>query len=75
MLNYTVQELATRYAEALVTYHKERLVGDRKTERRAYDALCLAQNLLDSACIRAAELAGGLVEKLDVGCEFDGKLA
>ena len=84
-MTYTVQELAQKYAEALVRYHELRLHStdsglreDKLAFRRATDDLCLAQNLLDSAAIRAAELSLGLgndpTEFQDIGCEFDQKL-
>ncbi len=58
-MTYTVQELALQYAEKLVAYHeamqsnwsdKERAV--RETRNEMYDA----QNALNAACERAAEL-------------------
>ena len=59
-MTYTVQELAQQYAEKLVVYHTVRLTDDKAGTRRAYNDLVLAQNLLDTAAIRAAELALGL---------------
>ena len=76
-MNYTVQELARQYAEKLVVYHTVRLTDDKKGTRAAYNDLLLAQNLLDSAAIRAAELTLGLNNPYgsqDIGCEFDEKL-
>jgi hypothetical protein len=59
MLNYTVQELALQYAEKLVAYH-EALQSDwcdkDRAVRVARDELYDAQNALDDAAERAAEL-------------------
>jgi len=63
---YTVQELAQRYAEALVEFHEldqhVRAAGDRplrqdvSSRRAARDAIYDAQQVLDSACQRQAHM-------------------
>ena len=58
-MNYTVQELALKYAEALVEYHEAQnsTVCDKdRWVREARDAMHDAQNALDEACARQAEL-------------------
>jgi hypothetical protein len=58
-MTYTVQELALQYAEKLVAYH-EALQSDwsnkERAVRQARDELYDAQNALNEACERAAEL-------------------
>jgi uncharacterized protein YPO0396 len=58
-MNYTVQELALQYAEKLTAYY-EALQSDwsdkERAVRRARDELYDAQNTLNDACERAAEL-------------------
>jgi len=56
---YTVQELALRYAETLVEYHeaqKSDVCDKERWVRTARDAMYNAQNELNAACERAAEL-------------------
>ena len=59
-MNYTVQELALQYADKLTEYH-EAMQSDvcdkERWVRTARDQLYLAQNVLNAACERAAELA------------------
>jgi hypothetical protein len=59
-MNYTVQELALHYANTLVEYH-EAMQSDvcdkERWVRSARDAMYDAQNALNAACERAAELA------------------
>jgi hypothetical protein len=56
---YTVQELALQYAEKLVAYH-EAVQSDccdkDRVVRRATNEMYAAQNALNAACERAAEL-------------------
>jgi uncharacterized protein YPO0396 len=58
-MTYTVQELALQYAEKLVAYH-ETMQSDwsdkERAVRRARDEMYAAQNELNAACERAAEL-------------------
>ena len=58
-MTYTVQELALQYAEKLTTYH-EAVQSDwsdkERAVRQARDEMYLAQNELNAACKRAAEL-------------------
>ena len=58
-MTYTVQELALQYAEKLVAYH-EAMQSDwsdkERAVRRARDEMYAAQNALNAACERAAEL-------------------
>jgi len=59
MLNYTVQELALQYAEKLTAYHEavQSTWSDReRAVREARDEMYAAQNALNEACERAAEL-------------------
>ena len=59
-MNSTVQELALAYAAALTEYHEamQSDVCDRERwVRSARDAMYDAQNALNAACERAAELA------------------
>jgi hypothetical protein len=63
---YTVQELAQRYAEALVEFHEldqhVRAAGDSplrqdvSARRTARDAIYDAQQALDEACQRQAQM-------------------
>jgi hypothetical protein len=63
---YTVQELAQRYAEALVEFHEldqhVRAAGDQALRqdvsalREARDAMYVAQQALDEACQRQAHM-------------------
>lgn len=58
-MNYTVQELALKYAEALVEFHEatQSDVCDKdRWVREARDAMYDAQSALDAACERQAEL-------------------
>jgi hypothetical protein len=62
-MNYTVQELAIKYAEALTRYHEIKqqaevsdLEEDHKLLRDYYDVLFAAQDKLSAACARQAEL-------------------
>ena len=58
-MNYTVQELALRYAEALVEYHEANrsdVCDKARWVREATNALYAAQNALNDACERQAEL-------------------
>lgn len=56
-MNYTVQELALRYAEALVMFHSvQRSSDDAKVVERAFSDLQDLQKQLSAAAIRAAEL-------------------
>lgn len=58
-MTYTVQELALQYAEALVAYHEamQSDVCDKVRQvRRATNEMYAAQNALNAACERAAEL-------------------
>lgn len=55
-MNYTVQELACKYADMLVVFHTVQRLGDPQDIARAYDDLMLAQGMLKSAAIRAAEM-------------------
>ena len=58
-MNFTVQELAMKYAEALVEYHEAQnsTVCDKdRWVREARDAMYDAQNALNEACERQAEL-------------------
>jgi hypothetical protein len=58
-MNYTVQELALRYAETLTEYH-EAMQSDvcdkERWVREARDAMYNAQTVLSQACKSAAEL-------------------
>ena len=59
-MNYTVQELALQYADKLTEYHEAMqsdVCDQERWVRRAYNELCAAQNALNTACERAAELA------------------
>jgi hypothetical protein len=56
---YTVQELALQYAEKLTAYHeaqKSDVCDKERWVRTARDELYMAQNTLNAACERAAEL-------------------
>ena len=58
-MTYTVQELALQYAEKLVAYHeaqKSDWLDKERQVRRTRDEMYLAQNALNAACERAAEL-------------------
>ena len=58
-MTYTVQELALQYAAKLVEFHEAQKsdVCDREQwVRRARDEMYDAQNALNAACERAAEL-------------------
>ena len=58
-MTYTVQELALQYAEKLVAYHEAQKSDWSDRDRavyRARDEMYEAQNLLNQACERAAEL-------------------
>jgi hypothetical protein len=62
-MNYTVQELAIKYAEALTRYHEIKqhaegsdLEEDHKLLRDYYNTLFAAQDQLNAACARQAEL-------------------
>jgi len=58
-MNYTVQELALKYAEALVEYHEANrsdVCDKARWVREATNALYAAQNALNDACERQAEL-------------------
>ena len=63
-MTYTVQELAQKYAEALVAYHAAKIVhaqgGSAKEFRAAQNDLFMASEQLDHYAIRAAELQLGL---------------
>jgi hypothetical protein len=58
-MTYTVQELALQYAEKLTAYY-EAMQSDwsdkERAVRQARDEMYLAQNALNAACERAAEL-------------------
>ena len=56
-----VQELAVKYAAALVHYHTARLTEpqDRAQTRQAQEQLFIVHEQLDSNSIRAAEIAAG----------------
>lgn len=58
-MTYTVQELALQYAEKLVAFHEAKSSDqeDRSHVLRANDELHNAQNTLNAACKRAAELS------------------
>jgi hypothetical protein len=59
-VTYTVQELALHYAETLVEYHeaqKSDVCDKERWVRTARDAMYAAQNALNAACERAAELS------------------
>jgi hypothetical protein len=56
MTTYTVQELALQYAEKLTAYHAAEQ-RSKEDARAAYNEMCYAQNALNEACERAAELA------------------
>ena len=49
------QTLALAYAEKLVAYYATKITGDDAEVRRAYNALCTAQNLLAYAAEMDAE--------------------
>jgi hypothetical protein len=51
------QTLALAYAEKLVEYYSAKITGDDAIERRAYNALCTAQNALAYAAECEAENA------------------
>jgi myo-inositol-1-phosphate synthase len=56
---YTVQELAQRYAEALVEYYEavhSDVVDRDRWVREARDTMYAAQTALSDAALRAAEL-------------------
>lgn len=58
-MNYTVQELALRYAETLVEYHEAQnsdVCDKARWVREATNAMYAAQNALNTACERQAEL-------------------
>jgi hypothetical protein len=58
-MTYTVQELALQYAEKLVEYHeaqKSDVCDKERWIRTARDEMYMAQNTLNAACKRAAEL-------------------
>jgi hypothetical protein len=58
-MTYTVQELALQYAEKLTAYHEamqSNVCDKERWVRTARDELYLAQNVLNTACERAAEL-------------------
>jgi hypothetical protein len=58
-MNYTVQELALQYAEKLTAYYEAQQSDwsdKERAVRRARDEMYDAQNALDDACERAAEL-------------------
>lgn len=58
-MNYTVQELALQYAATLVEYHEAQnsTVCDKaRWVREATNAMYAAQNALNAACERQAEL-------------------
>ena len=58
-MNYTVQELALKYAEALVEYHEANrsdVCDKARWVREATNAMYAAQNALNAACERQAEL-------------------
>jgi hypothetical protein len=58
-MTYTVQELALQYAEKLVAYHEANQSNWSDKERQVRctrDEMYLAQNVLNTACERAAEL-------------------
>ena len=58
-MNYTVQELALQYAEKLVAYHEAQKSDWSNRDRalyRARDEMYEAQNALNQACERQAEL-------------------
>ena len=59
-MNYTVQELALHYAATLVEYHEAQnsdVCDKSRWVREATNAMYAAQNALNAACERAAELA------------------
>ena len=58
-MTYTVQELALKYAEALVEYHEANrsdVCDKARWVREATNALYAAQNALNDACERQAEM-------------------
>ena len=58
-MTYTVQELALHYAETLVEYHeaqKSDVCDKARWVREATNAMYAAQNALNAACERQAEL-------------------
>jgi hypothetical protein len=58
-MTYTVQELALQYAEKLTAYHEAQQSNWSNKERAlrvARDEMYDAQNALNEACERAAEL-------------------
>ena len=58
-MTYTVQELALQYAEKLVAYHEavqSNWSDKERAVRCARDEMYDAQNALNAACERAAEL-------------------
>jgi DnaJ-domain-containing protein 1 len=58
-MTYTVQELALKYAEALVEYHEANrsdVCDKARWVREATNAMYAAQNALNGACERQAEL-------------------
>jgi hypothetical protein len=59
-MTYTVQELALQYAEKLTAYHEAQKSDWSNKERAlrvARDEMYDAQNALNAACERAAELS------------------
>lgn len=58
-MTYTVQELALQYAEKLVAYHEAQKSTWSDRDRAVYcarDEMYDAQNALNAACERTAEL-------------------
>jgi hypothetical protein len=55
-MTYTVQELALQYAEKLTAYHAAMQNDKDRAVLQARDELYLAQNKLNAACERDAEL-------------------
>lgn len=59
-MNYIVQELALHYSATLVEYHeaqKSDVCDKARWVREATNAMYAAQNALNAACERAAELS------------------
>lgn len=53
-----IKELAERYTQALLAYNIVGVArGPAADRKRAYNDMCLAHDLLQSACLREAEAA------------------
>ena len=60
-MTQTVQELAVKYADALIQYHTAKLTEPRNRAQliEAREQLFIVHERLDSNSIRAAEIAAG----------------